>query len=553
MPALSTHPLENMMPLYPRLSPRYLMIPAAIAIGIVAVACGGSDTFVVPPVPQGRWIAGDLHTHTAQSADADVSQTLDKVLGKAFTTFGLDWMAVSNHLRVSTRDDKGNLLAAPIPMATGVERYELPRLNALQAPGAVYAGKLIFSGFEWDMPTHDHIGIGIFDGSDKLAVSTRGVREFEYLFTTRDAAMFDSADVAAWKAKYGEARYNKTGDDALKAISWLKDNYPNTSYAVINHPSRNKGSYTVEDFRRFNDIAPNIVFAIEGMVGNQMEPDRGGYTAAYTPENAPLRAYGGVDYVVAKVGGIWDALLGEGRRVWNLTDSDTHFKIVGNNSSGYFPGEYAKNYVFNSASGAATAKDLLQGLRSGKMFSVYGDLINALDFNLAGAKERKEMGGELQVVSGEKVTITIRFKSPAKNNYEKPVDSGMTASVKPVVDHIDLIAGDVGAKAAQGTKAYAVATNASTRVVKRFTSADWKLGTDGYYTISYDTIASKNQYYRLRGTNLGLDVAGLTQGGEPLADQRTAGADNTQRFNDINDRNYRSLWFYSNPVFVTVR
>lgn len=552
------------MPHLPRLSPRYMLIPAAIAIAIAFAACGGSDDDTiqnnVPPIAQGRWIAGDLHTHTTQSADADVSQTLDKILGKAFTSYGLDWMAVTNHLRVSTRDDKGVLLAAPIPMATGVERYEMPRLAALQAGGSVgtYADKLIFSGFEWDMPTHDHIGIGIFEGSDKsagapLAVSTRGVREFEYLFTTRDAAMFDAADLTAWKAKYGDTRYNKTGDDALKAISWLKDNYSTTSYAVINHPSRNKGSYTVEDFRRFNDTAPDIMFAIEGMVGNQMEPDRGGYTAAYTAENAPLRAYGGTDYVVAKLGGVWDALLGEGRRVWNLTDSDTHFKIVGSNSSGYFPGEYAKNYVFNSATGTPTAKDLLQGLRSGKMFSVYGDLVNALDFNLASTSDRKEMGGELKVASGEKVVVTIRFKSPAKNNYEKPVDSGASASVKPVVDHVDLIVGDVGAKAAQGTAAYAVATNASTRVVKRFTSADWKTDADGYNTITYETTATRNQYFRLRGTNLGTDVAGLTQAGEPLADQRTSTADATQRFNDINDRNYRSLWFYSNPVFVTVR
>jgi hypothetical protein len=532
-----------------------MLIPTALAIAIAAVACGGGDDTIdnnVPPIAQGRWIAGDLHTHTTQSADADISQTLDKVLAKAFTTYGLDWMAVTNHLRVSTRDDKGNLLATPIPMATGVERYELPRIAALQTAGT-YADKLIFSGFEWDMPTHDHIGIGIFEGSDKLAVSTRGVREFEYLFTTRDAAMFDAADLTTWKAKYGETRYNKTADDALKAITWLKENHPDTSYAVINHPSRNKGSYTVEDFRRFNDIAPNIMFAIEGMVGNQMEPDRGGYTAAYTTENAPLRAYGGVDFVVAKVGGVWDALLGEGRRVWNLTDSDTHFKIVGGNSSGYFPGEYAKNYVFNTATGAPTTKDLLQGLRSGKMFSVYGDLVNALDFNLASTTDRKEMGGELKVASGEKVVVTIRFKSPAKNNYEKPVDSGTSASVKPVVDHVDLIVGDVGARAAQGTAAYAVATNASTRVVKRFTSADWKVDADGYTSISYETTASKSQYFRLRGTNLGTDVAGLTAAGEPLADQRTSTVDNTQRFNDINDRNYRSLWFYSNPVFVTVR
>jgi len=540
---------------FKRPSPRHMLIPTALAIAIAAVACGGGDGTIdnnVPPIAQGRWIAGDLHTHTTQSADADISQTLDKVLARAFTTYGLDWMAVTNHLRVSTRDDKGNLLATPILMATGVERYELPRIAALQTAGT-YADKLVFSGFEWDMPTHDHIGIGIFEGADKLAVSTRAVREFEYLFTTRDAAMFDVTDLATWKAKYGETRYNKTADDALKAITWLKENHPDTSYAVINHPSRNKGSYTVEDFRRFNDIAPNIMFAIEGMVGNQMEPDRGGYTAAYTAENAPLRAYGGVDFVVAKVGGVWDALLGEGRRVWNLTDSDTHFKIVGGNSSGYFPGEYAKNYVFNSATGAPTTKDLLQGLRSGKMFSVYGDLVNALDFNLASATDRKEMGGELKVASGEKVVVTIRFKSPAKNNYEKPVDSGTSASVKPVVDHVDLIVGDVGARAAQGTAAYAVATNASTKVVKRFTSADWKVDADGYTSISYETTASRSQYFRLRGTNLGTDVAGLTAAGEPLADQRTSTADNTQRFNDINDRNYRSLWFYSNPVFVTVR
>lgn len=565
------------MPRTQRLFPRHAPLPAAIALAFAAIACGGGDdaptaaapapgssapapvvTVPTPPVstvpalPAGRWLAGDLHTHTTQSADTDVTQTLDKVLGKSFTAYGLDWMAVSDHLRVSTRDEKGTTLAASIPMSTGIERYQIPHLQALQAAGT-YAGKLIFSSVEWDMPTHDHINIGIFEGTDKLATSTKGLKEFEYLFTTRDAAMFDAADVTAWKAKYGAARYNATAADALKAIGWLKENYPDTSFAVINHPSRNKGSYTIDDFRSFNDAAPNTMFAIEGMVGNQMEPDRGGYTAAYTAENAPLRVYGGVDYVVARVGGVWDALLGEGRRIWNLTDSDTHFKIVGANSSGYFPGEYAKNYVFNSAQGTPLAKDLLAGLRSGKMFSAYGDLIYALDFNLASKDDRKEMGGDLKVASGDKVTITIRFKSPARNNNEKPVDSGVNADGRVVVDHIDLIAGDVGAKAAPGSAAYSVATNATTRVVKRFTRADWTIDANGYYSVTYETTATKNQYFRLRGTNLGVDVAGLTQGGEPLADQRTSTVDNTARFNAINERNYASLWFYSNPVFVTLQ
>ncbi|CDG83601.1 hypothetical protein [Janthinobacterium agaricidamnosum] len=80
------------------------LLPAAIAIILSLAACGGDKetASTVPPLPTGRWIAGDLHTHTTQSADADVSQTLDKVLGKAFASYGLDWMAVSNHLRVST-------------------------------------------------------------------------------------------------------------------------------------------------------------------------------------------------------------------------------------------------------------------------------------------------------------------------------------------------------------------------------------------------------------------------------------------------------------------
>lgn len=158
--------------------------------------------------------------------------------------------------------------------------------------------------------------------------------------------MFDPADVAAWNAKAPRTAASSHAD-AVQAFTWLKTNFPDTSYALINHPSRNPGKYTVADYREFNDLAPNIAFAVEGMVGNQMEPDRGGYNSSYDPANLKSRTYGGVDYVVAQVGGIWDALLGDGRRFWNIANSDHHFKTAGGLfSSGYFPGEYARNYVW---------------------------------------------------------------------------------------------------------------------------------------------------------------------------------------------------------------
>ncbi|WP_417069097.1 S-layer protein [Niveibacterium terrae] len=523
------------------------LLPALI-LGAALAACGNSEDS--PTTEVGQWTVGDLHSHTVQSDDADVSQTLDRVLSKAFSSYGLDWLAVSNHLRSSSRDNDGNTLKTAIPFAQGMEQYEIPRIQALQAAGT-YADKNIFSLSEWDMPTHDHINVGIFKtGADgkTLVADTDGFKAFQYFFSTLAESSFDSASVAAWKTKFGSTRYNSTAADALQGIAWLKTNYPTTSFMQLNHPSR-KPVYTISDLRSFNDLAPDLLFTIEGMPGNQMEPNRGGYDKPYTDAYLPNRTYGGADYFVAKLGGVWDALLGEGRHIWTTANSDSHFKTTTQYSSGYFPGEYAKNYVWSKSK---DVKGLLEGLRSGKMFAVFGDLINALDFSAASGSGKKEMGGDLSVASGAPVTLTIRFKSPAKNNYEKPINSGNFVGV-PVVDHIDLIAGDVTGKASPGSSAYSVATNPTTRVIKRFTRADWKADANGYYTVSYTTTASKSQYFRLRGTNLGTDVNGQTSGGEPQPDQLITTADNSQRFNDINDRNYASLWFYSNPIFVTVK
>ena len=562
--------------LSPRSVFRLSLVSTLLMSAVMLTACGGGGSDAATPVatapttpttpvdptpaptppdtpvaPRGKWTTGDLHVHTFQSDDTQQVSTLDQVLAKALKTFGLDWVAISDHLRLSSYDNDGHALGSQIPFSEGMAKYQVPRIKALQAAGT-YADKTIFSSFEWDMPTHDHANIGILTDDPMSAAALKAVSQFEYLFTDRSAALFPAADVTAWNAV--DTKAYSTHADAMKAIAWLKKNYPDTSYLQINHPSRNLGKYTIDQLRAMNDLAPNIMFSLEGMVGNQMEPDRGGYTQAAnpTPANLVARTYGGVDYLVATLGGTWDALLSEGRHIWNVADSDYHFTTNGNNSSGYAPGEYSKNHLFGDIK---DPKSLLAAMRKGKLFAVNGDLIDALDFRVASTTASAEMGEDLTTKAGEQLTVTIRFKSPERNNYEFVVGSGIPANMKPVVDHIDLIAGDVTGREVAGTPGYSRNTNPSTRVVKRFTANDWKLDAEGYYAVTYTVTANGNQYFRLRGTNLGVDVAGEMVAGEPQPDvsiSTTTVPNAAARFNAINARNYSDLWFYANPVFVKV-
>ncbi|MGM0866731.1 MAG: S-layer protein [Bacillota bacterium] len=481
---------------------------------------------------RGEWMTGEFHAHTFQSDDSQ--QSLEDVLDNAFDKYELDWIGISDHLRLSSRDDEGNFIpGGPIPMSQGIMQYQVPKIKQLQDAGK-YKNKIIFSGFEWDMPTYEHVGVGIVGDKTGSMETLKAINQFEYLFTDRDVKMFNQEDVAIWNTQ--DKRAYATPQDARTALGWLEENYKNTSFAIFNHPSR-KRVYTISDFRDFNNIAPNVAFGFEGMPGNQMEPDRGGLNLS-TPEN---RTYGGADYMLAKVGGSWDALLGEGRHFWNFANSDSHFHISDNRlySSGYWPGQYSKNYTWMNGS---TAQAVIEGMRSGKSFSVFGDLINALDFKIKGTGSKAEMGENLQVKEGQMINIKIRFKSPEKNNNEDPVQ----------VDHVDLISGDVTGKAVPGTDAYDKNTNDTTKVIKRFTSKDWKTDRDGYNVITYKVKASKDQYFRLRGTNLGINVTGETSNGDPMIDPVTDIEDDEKRFAEINKRNYQDLWFYSNPIFLSV-
>ena len=200
----------------------------------------------------------------------------------------------------------------------------------------------------------------------------------------------------------------------------------------------------------------------------------------------------------------------------------------------FWPGEYAKSYTYVAK---RDYQGIVDGMRSGNTFAVHGDLINALQFGAFSRVTPVTMGQTLDVKRGENVTIKIRFQSPSQNY----------CGDSPVVDHIDLIAGDITGRAMPGTAAYSSDTNPTTEVVARFTNADWQV-VNGWSVITYHMPrVQKSQYFRLRGTNLGLNAPGETdENGNPLVDTLAAG-DNTAA------KACADLWFYSKPVFVNVK
>ncbi|MEH6941706.1 hypothetical protein [Bacillus sp. JJ722] len=169
----------------------------------------------------GKWMAGEYHTHTYQSDDVQVADgltsTLENVLNQAFNTYNLDWLATADHLRTSKRDDEGNVIeGGPIPFSKGLIDYQVPKIMQLQQEGK-YQNKIIHTGFEWDLPTYEHVAGGIVAETDKDVPATlKAINQFEYLFTDRDESMFNANDVAEWEAK--DNRAYKTKEDAHTAL-----------------------------------------------------------------------------------------------------------------------------------------------------------------------------------------------------------------------------------------------------------------------------------------------------------------------------------------------
>ena len=508
----------------------------ALAVMLFAGVAGAAN----PPSNQGKWVSGDLHHHTTLS---DGSHTMPAVM-KSAADYGLDWWANVEHGGAFSRDALGNFfdqlysppqfLGDPQPRLLhnhkslwrwqSLLHYSFP---VLLAQRQLYHGKLIVQGLEWSVPAHEHCSVGI------IAPDAFPIAQFEYLFDQYDVDTSNGGglyDFDPQRRKVLENHHAK----AVAAVQWLQQHHGKAAWMVFVHPER-RNRYKISDFRDFNNAGPDVAFGFDGLPGHQKAEHRGGYGGKY--DTAGGGTYGGAGLFTAQVGGLWDALLGEGRHWWVFVSSDFH-----DTPNDFWPGQYAKTWTYVpevQPDGRVTYAALVNALRAGNSFCVTGDLINTLDFRAAAGQDAAAMGQELQApptsqtAAGPWIALTIRFKSPAVNHHGD----------RPVVDHIDLIAGEVRGKAQPGMPAYDHAANDSTRVIATFTARDWETDAHGCQVVRYHLIVQQDMYFRLRGTNLPANTPGETDAqGNPLLDA----VPNSEA------AAWRDLWFYSNPIFVNV-
>ena len=307
----------------------------------------------------------------------------------------------------------------------------------------------------------------------------------------------------------GERGHAKT----VEAMKWLAQHHPQASYYVPAHleragpfnPNGNNG-FNIEHLRNFNNAAPTVAFGFETQPGHGASDARGEYTVRRN--NFGGTTWGGTGVYGAQVGGVWDALLGEGRNFWFFASSDWHNRgMFGaddrRSSQDFYPGEYQRDYVmvrdddgkgrhWSQKDKVLTPQAIVDGLRSGNSWTSSGQLIDRLAFvactdtrianpignalvetaALVAAKQGTDvdldakcatMGEKLVVRPGQDVVVAIVVRDPSGTNYSpytfpnpSLLQVGTTQPInKPVLDHVDVIRGLVTGYKKPGAPDYA--------------------------------------------------------------------------------------------------
>jgi hypothetical protein len=473
-----------------RNKPQHTVVVAVA--GMLASACASHTTSHAEQ--EKRWLAGDHHMHSRYSVGYDSEDPTAFTIGNdgvypipmnavMARHFGLDWTVATDH--GGPNHSKINFELA----------YPELQLSRAAVPEVVQ-----FYGMELNTPAADHSSIIIPHTHDESVV----LRDLEAEFDTEEKWTSDEQERRDTEERMIEALRTMNGLDQKPVV-------------FANHPARSApglgeyGATEPRELRNWNDAAPDVAVGMEGAPGHQAGP--------LSSNPAPRGWYfdyptmGGFDQMTARLGGFWDSMLGEGRRWWITANSDAHRNYT-EGGVAFWPGQYAKTYVYATRDHGA----ILEGLRGGAVFVTTGDLISELYLEVLdpGKTQRSaSIGGTVILPSPGDVQVMVRVRDPDGFNHNGD---------NPTVKRVDLIVGHIIGPAEDRS----LDTNPSTAVIRRFSQADWDR--DGEYLVMRHTMSVvRPVYVRVRGTN--------TNELEPDIDP-------------ADENPWPDLWFYSNPVFI---
>jgi len=417
-----------------------------------------------------------------------------------------------------------------------IQEFQYPLIEYLNA----YKNLPLFLGIESVAAGHEHTSMSVITGQIPASLgatplptsagytpvgSGTVLAQWEYCFDRNDSdtsrgvannwdcsvpGSLNEAD-ASWNATGkklipagGAGTGTKGHAKTVEGLKWMAAYHPDASYYVPAHleragqfnPDGNNG-FNVEHLRDFNNAAPKIAFGFETQPGHGASDGRGEYfplrnnIGGVQTDSVGGTTYGGTGVYGGFVGGVWDALLGEGRGFWFFASSDWHNRgSFGpddrRTTQDFYPGEYQRNYTMvRAGSGKATPQQIVDGLRTGNNFASSGKIIDRLAFiacsgkadglveelginaavanNSPTAAGCASMGEKLVVAPGSDIVVNVTLRDPAGANFSPYTFAnpslkqvGITQPLNlPVLDHVDVIGGLVTGYKTPGAPDYA--------------------------------------------------------------------------------------------------
>ncbi|OAH15913.1 PHP domain-containing protein [Streptomyces jeddahensis] len=508
---------------------------AALPAGQAYAATGGND-------PELAYLVGDHHNHSVYSHDA--KYTFSQIAAAA-AGYGLDWMVFTEHSNVGHAKYGAQLENEQILQA----RADNPR-------------QLIFQGLEWYIPGAEHCTVFTAPGPNEVDVLTRFETAYDGKLLGYTAGAPDDPATA------------RNEGHAVAALKWLAEQrrtgYVDDVLVLANHPMR-LGIDSPHEMRNWRDAAPGIMIGMEGAPGAQgaaLPGWRGANSIRGEYENAPSAnswagyprdaylTYGGFDWATATVGGLWDAMLAEGKLFTITSNSDVHRVVFdtwkngdwapGENfdttgrlpdpvnttepqpGSDFWPGQFSRTHVGVTGYGY---RSVMAGLRAGRVWVDHGHLVDGIDVRVQGADGRGRgatLGGRLHVRRGERITLSVTVTTASRRN---------PYGILPELAHVDVVRGAVRGPVADRDEWRAP----DTRVTHTWDVS----GRTGTYTLTLPVGAAEESFYlRLRGSDGKRNGAGYLGAAIDPHGPVTHEPGNGNPWLDT--------WFYTNPVFVEV-